>query len=405
MKSKHVFQVFVLLAMMLGMMGGGQSAYAQPASDIIIREMTYWNATYFGYVDANRFEKWPFVFSESYEFTMTVTPTSGDLAPLLLLLDVNGAELDRGSSTLTSSLPAGNYFVQVQPESGGGFYDLILRQVDQVQTTITTSIAPESLTVGESALVSISLNEVPAEGYTSIEFTCTYPVDMVSVSNILVTDLFGTDPAIAINDPQAGSFIVAIAGSNGQKAMAPGVAFSFNLASLLVGQAEIACTAKASTGDGVLVELTSSVATLTINDVIPEGTLTGQVIADKPVTISLYNLDDTLALSVAAELDGTFTLTAPAGSYNVVAEASGYLSARGATSIADGQASTMALISLIPGDIDGNGVVDQFDAMTIGMSYNTAVPDAADLNGDGIINVLDLEIVAANYNAVGPTAW
>ena len=65
----------------------------------------------------------------------------------------------------------------------------------------------------------------------------------------------------------------------------------------------------------------------------------------------------------------------------------------------------MATVSLIPGDIDGNDVIDQFDAMTIGMSYNTAVPDAADLNGDGIINVLDLEIVAANYNAVGPTAW
>jgi hypothetical protein len=404
MKSKHVFQIFVLLAMLLGMMGG-QSAYAQPASDIIIREMTYWNATYVGYVDANRFEKWPFVFTESYEFTMTVTPTSGDLAPLLLLLDVGGAELARGAGILTSSLPAGSYFVQVQPESGSGFYDLMLRQVDQVLTTISTSIAPESLTVGESALVSISLNEVPVDGYTSIEFTCTYPVDMVSVSNILVTDLFGTDPAIAINDPQNGSFIVAIAGSNGQKAMAPGVAFSFNLASLLVGQADIVCTAKASTGDGVLVELTSTVATLIINDVIPEGTLTGQVIADKPVIINLYNLDDTLALTLSAELDGTFTLTAPAGSYNVEAEAGGYLSARGAASIADGQNSTMTTINLTPGDIDGNGVIDQFDAMTIGMSYNTAVPDAADLNGDGIINVLDLEIVAANYNAVGPTAW
>ena len=49
--------------------------------------------------------------------------------------------------------------------------------------------------------------------------------------------------------------------------------------------------------------------------------------------------------------------------------------------------------------------IDQYDAMTIGMSYNTASPDAADLNNDGIINVLDLEILAKNYRKTGPVAW
>jgi hypothetical protein len=43
--------------------------------------------------------------------------------------------------------------------------------------------------------------------------------------------------------------------------------------------------------------------------------------------------------------------------------------------------------------------------MTIGMSYNTAIPTAADLNGDGNINVLDLELLARNYRATGPLAW
>ncbi len=43
--------------------------------------------------------------------------------------------------------------------------------------------------------------------------------------------------------------------------------------------------------------------------------------------------------------------------------------------------------------------------MTIGMSYNTATPAAADLNCDGTINVLDLELLAGNYRKVGPVAW
>jgi len=57
------------------------------------------------------------------------------------------------------------------------------------------------------------------------------------------------------------------------------------------------------------------------------------------------------------------------------------------------------------GDIDGNNVIDQFDALSIGMNYNTAEPSVADLNNDGIINVLDLEALAGNYRKTGPVVW
>ena len=63
---------------------------------------------------------------------------------------------------------------------------------------------------------------------------------------------------------------------------------------------------------------------------------------------------------------------------------------------------TTTTITLLAGDIDGNDVIDQFDAMTIGMNYNAASPAAADLNNDGVINVLDLEILAKNYGVSGP---
>ena len=65
----------------------------------------------------------------------------------------------------------------------------------------------------------------------------------------------------------------------------------------------------------------------------------------------------------------------------------------------------MPTISLLAGDIDNNNVIDQFDAMTIGMSYNSANPTAADLNNDGVINVLDLELLAGNYRETGPVLW
>jgi hypothetical protein len=65
----------------------------------------------------------------------------------------------------------------------------------------------------------------------------------------------------------------------------------------------------------------------------------------------------------------------------------------------------MPTISLLAGDIDGNDVIDPFDALTIGMSYNTASPPEADLNNDGVINVLDLELLAGNYRKAGPQDW
>ena len=135
------------------------------------------------------------------------------------------------------------------------------------------------------------------------------------------------------------------------------------------------------------------------------GMLTGQVLASKPVGVNLYNTDNTLAASVAANADGTFSLTAPAGPYTVVATAAGFLNAQGSVTLNAGATDTMPTVSLPAGDIDNNNVIDQFDAMTLAMNYNTAVPAAADLNSDGIINLLDLELLARNYRKAGPLAW
>ena len=412
MKSKHLLQAFVLLAVLFSAFGSAQSAQAKPDMQtpdpvVITRELTFWDATYNGYVDATRYEKWPFVFDATYEFTITVTPTSGDLVPLLILMDGSGTEITSATSTLTSTQPAGNYSVQIQPQSGSGFYELMIRKVDggQPQGAVSTEATPTSLTVGEAATVTVGLNEVPAEGYASAEFTCTYDPALVQISNIVVTDLFGTDPATAIYDPQDGNLIVAIAGSNGQKATTSGPAFSFTATSLQVGQATITCSARVSLGGDGLTDLPASSTVLTINDVVQEGTLNGQVLASKAVTVNLYNPDTSLAATVAANPDGTFSMTAPAGSYTVEATASGFLNAEGPATITAGNTTTMPTISLVAGDIDGNAVIDQLDALTIGMNYNATAPDAADLNADGTINVLDLEILAANYRQTGPTAW
>jgi len=413
-KFKNLFQVLIVAVMLFGVMGSYQQAQAQSTAVVVVRDLTYWDATYTGYVDVNRYETWPVAFTDAEDFTVTAAPNGGDLTTLIILTDSAGVELARGNGTLVSSQPAGNYLVQVQPATGTGFYSFTIRRTEvtppppPTDPSSTTAVTPESLKVGETAIVSVSLNNVPAEGYTSAEFTCTYEMNKVEVSNIVVAGLFGADSASALNGPANGSFIVAVAGSNGNKATTSGVVFTFNAKGLLVGTTTIACVARVSKGDNVLIELPSTSATLTITDdviVVEDSTLTGQVLAGKTVTVSLYDAADALVKSVSANPDGTFSLTAPVGTYTVVATASGFLSAEGSVTLTANETSTKAAVTLLAGDIDGNAVIDQFDAMTIGMSYNGADPAAADLNNDGVINVLDLELLAANYRLTGPIVW
>ena len=402
MKSKHLFQVFVLIAVLFCSVGGAQPVSAQaPDPVIVVRELTFWDATFAGYVDDTRYESWPLVLDATYDFSITASTTSGDLVPLVILQDSTGAEITSAAGSLTTNQPAGNYFIQIQPSSGSGFYELMIRKVT-VESTSTT-VPSDTITVDETTTVTVSLNNVPAEGYASAEFTCTYDSTIVQVSNIVIASLFGTDPAVAIFDPQNGTFIVAIAGSNGQKATTSGTAFTFDVTGLQVGQTEIICTARVSYGDDGLTDLPATGTTLTVEE--STGTLTGKVLARKTVTVSLYYPDTTLAASVTANPDGTFSMTVPAGTYTVTASASGHLIAEGAAIITAGLTTTKSTVTLLAGDIDGNGVIDQYDALTIGMNYNGATPEAADLNGDATINVLDLEILASNYRATGPIAW
>jgi hypothetical protein len=279
---------------------------------------------------------------------------------------------------------------------------------------VSTVLDRGNILLGETATVTVSLHNVPAAGYSSAEFTCSYNPAIAEVSNITVAGLFGADPVTVISGPQNGSFIFAIAGSKGSRATTSGAVFTFSVRGLQPGQSSVECAARVSQGTGTLTNILSlGPATLTVTQFTPTPTPTplstpvvsGQVIANKPVTVRLLNGDGTVAASVTANTDGTFSLNAPAGTYTITASADGYLGAQGSATLAAGVVTTMPTVTLAAGDVDNNGVIDQFDAMTIGMGYNTAIPASADLNNDGIINVLDLELLARNYRKSGMIAW
>ncbi len=276
---------------------------------------------------------------------------------------------------------------------------------------VLTDANPQGIIVGETGLVTVSLINTPVDGYRSAEFTCTYAPTLIEVSNITVAGIFGPNPVSALNGPKNGSFILAIAGAGENKALTSGAAFTFNVRGLLSGQTSIECKVRVSKGDGTLEDILYIPDTLTIFGNALTATppaapvISGQVFAGKLVTIRLFNPDTTLAATTTANANGTFSLTAPSGMYTVVASAPGYLNAQGSATLTNGVNTVMPLVSLPAGDIDGNGVIDQFDALSLGMNYNASSPAVADLNNDGIINVLDMELLAANYHKSGALAW
>lgn len=53
----------------------------------------------------------------------------------------------------------------------------------------------------------------------------------------------------------------------------------------------------------------------------------------------------------------------------------------------------------IPGDVDGNGVVNIVDLTLVAASFNTSPPlnPLTDINKDGVVDIIDLSLVAINF--------
>ncbi|MDL1894132.1 hypothetical protein FBQ87_14790, partial [Sphingobacteriales bacterium CHB3] len=279
-------------------------------------------------------------------------------------------------------------------------------------TSVLTSVDADTLLVGQTGLVSVSLNGLPSEGIASVEFTCSYASDQISVGSVQIGQIFGDDPVSAYNNSQAGSFIYAVAASNGKVINTNGVAFTFNITGLQPGSSFVECKAKISRTNYSLESIASVPDSITVALFSPPTAtplsapmLTGQVIAIKPVKISLFNPDTTLAATAMTNPDGTFNLIAPPGSFTVVASAEGHLSAQTSVTLLEGTTTTLDPVSLLAGDIDNNNVIDQYDALTVGMNYNLSASIPADLSNDGLINVTDLEMLAENYRMAGFLTW
>ncbi|MEW5957222.1 MAG: dockerin type I domain-containing protein [Chloroflexota bacterium] len=141
------------------------------------------------------------------------------------------------------------------------------------------------------------------------------------------------------------------------------------------------------------------------DDVAEEGDITGNVTVEARAADNQAGHEVSAAgdlgglLADTTDANGDFLINnAPADTYTVTADSPGFLAATCTGVVHTTTAlTTLADVTLLAGDIDGNGSIDITDAVAIGAVFGSADPQAADLNLDGVVDILDLILMAANF--------
>lgn len=122
---------------------------------------------------------------------------------------------------------------------------------------------------------------------------------------------------------------------------------------------------------------------------------------------AFLTVDGNLLAQVVTGDDGTYQFTdVPAGTYTLLLSAIEHLSLAYTVVVAgDGSLIELGNAALVPGDTDGNQIIDLADSGLVTANFDQPSPPApasADLNHDGQVNVADLVLIGMNYGRSGP---
>jgi hypothetical protein len=109
-------------------------------------------------------------------------------------------------------------------------------------------------------------------------------------------------------------------------------------------------------------------------------------------------------ISAATNKNSDLVVSLAPGTFSLAVSKNGYLPAqRTGIQLISGQTATLSTITLIAGDINGDGEINLLDLTIVSSNYGMSADFdlRADLNGDGAVNIFDLVLVAANLGKSG----
>jgi hypothetical protein len=266
---------------------------------------------------------------------------------------------------------------------------------------------PAQVTVGETFEIQVILNQPQPPGVFGYQFRLNW--DSAAVRPSAGSPTLSPDfPLIAQSQISDGQLLVA-ASRQGDvpdltgsltlltwtfEAVAPTLSPTpFNLTAVTLGQK-----------DGAPLPI-AAITPLTVQVIAlaqPRGTLTGNIQLGGPVPVNLTGttlLIEGLGSTATTSATGDFAFPdLDFGVYTLTARRPGFLSATCTGLNHNSETTTLALVTLLAGDITGDGMIDVIDAAALGRAIGgNGVGAVADLNQDGAVNVLDLILLAVNY--------
>jgi hypothetical protein len=98
--------------------------------------------------------------------------------------------------------------------------------------------------------------------------------------------------------------------------------------------------------------------------------------------------------------DGSYSCSTTGGSHKLTFSHPGYLTKVVTVNAVAGSTVTVPQVTLLGGDINGDGVIDILDLVAVASQFGSSspTPAAADINADGQVDIIDIVLVAKNFS-------
>ena len=103
--------------------------------------------------------------------------------------------------------------------------------------------------------------------------------------------------------------------------------------------------------------------------------------------------------SATTSADGSYSLAVAAGTHTMTFSHAAYLSQSMVVTGLAGTTTTVPDVTLLAGDVNGDGEIDILDLSAVGSQFGSTSPSPpeTDLNADGRVDIIDIVLVAKNF--------